>query len=215
MKRRSFLKTLPVLAAAPLALSVVQSRPQIHLRHLIALGTAASRMIALHSKNLDFETFTLIDRESPLTSDLAAKFIQFTPPDLLYEQIEHLKILKKEPLPILPLPQEIDVHLRSLEGELVFYAGLGSATGTLLFQSIGLHYHNHLQQMEWLATMPFTFEGSQKREIAKQAIHLLVENRREPASLYLDEIRNRYGNLAIRSAFEKGDEWVMDELNSR
>lgn len=213
MKRRSFLKTLPVLAAAPLALSAIQARPKSHPRHLISLGTAASRMIEFHGKNLDFETFTLIDRESPLSSDVAAKFIQFTPPESIYKQIEHLRILKKEPLPILPLPQEIDVHLRSLEGELVFFAGLGSATGTLLFQSIGLHYQNHSQKLEWLATMPFAFEGSQKNEIAEHAIHLLIDNRREPTSLYLDEIRNRYGNLSIRSAYEKGDEWVLDELN--
>ena len=213
MKRRSFLKSLPVLATAPLALSAIQARPKSHPRHLILLGTAASRMIKFHGKKLDFETFTLIDRESPLSSDVAAKFIQFTPPESIYKQIEHLRILKKEPLPILPLPQEIDVHLRSLEGELVFYAGLGSATATLLFQSIGLHYQNHSQKLEWLATMPFAFEGSQKNEIAEHAIHLLIDNRREPISLYLDEIRNRYGNLSIRSAYEKGDEWVLDELN--
>lgn len=215
MKRRSFLRTLPIFAAAPFALSPVKALPQTHLRHLIALGTAASRMVASHGKNLNFETFTLIDRESPLSSDVAAKFIQFTPPELLYEQIEHLRILKKEPLPILPLHVEIDAHLRSLEGELFFYAGLGSATATLLFQSIGLHYHKHLQQMEWLATMPFTFEGNQKREIAEQAIHLLVDNRRQPTSLYLDEIRNRYGNLAIRSAYEKADEWVWENLKKK
>jgi hypothetical protein len=112
MKRRSFLKTLPVLAAAPLALSAIQARPKSHPRHLISLGTAASRMIEFHGKNLEFATFTLIDRESPPSSDVAAKFIQFTPPESIYQQIEHLRILKKEPLPILPLPQEIDVHLR-------------------------------------------------------------------------------------------------------
>jgi hypothetical protein len=61
--------------------------------------------------------------------------------------------------------------------------------------------------------MPFAFEGSQKNEIAEHAIHLLIDNRREPTSLYLDEIRNRYGNLSIRRAYEKGDEWVLDELN--
>ncbi len=213
MKRRSFLKTLPVLAAAPLALSAIQTRPISHPRHLISLGTAASRMITIHSKNLDFETFTLIDRESPLSSEMATKFIQFTPPESIYKQIEHLRIVKKEPLPILPLPIQIDAHLRNLEGELVFYEGLGCATGTLLFQSIGLHYQNHSQKLEWLARMPFIFEGSQKREMAERAIHLLADNRREPTCLYLDEMRNRYGNLAIRSAYEKGDEWVLDELN--
>lgn len=67
--------------------------------------------------------------------------------------------------------------------------------------------------MKWLATMPFTFEGSQKREIAEKALHLLADNRREPTCLYLDEMRIRYGNLAIRSAYEKGDEWVLEELN--
>ena len=212
MKRRSFLKVLPVLAATPLTLSAMPTPSPAHSRHLIALGTAACRSVAKKGEKLNFDSFTLIDGELPNQVNVNAKFFRFIPPEYLYEPFEQVRFLKKEPLPILPIPQDIEAHLRTLEGELVFLAGLGRATGTLLFQSLGLHYRNHTQGLEWLATMPFAFEGTYSRKNADQAIHLLADNRREPTSLCLDEIQHRYGNLAIRSAYEKADEWVIELL---
>lgn len=213
MKRRTFLKALPVLAATPLALAAMPTSFQKHSQHLIALGTAACRSVAKDGEKLNFDSFTLIDGELPSQVNVHAKFFRFIPPEYIYEPYEHVRFLKKEPLPILPIPQDIETHLRTLEGELVFLAGLGRATGTLLFQSLGLHYRNHTQGLEWLATMPFAFEGPYSRKNAEQAIHVLADNRREPTSLCLDEIRHRYGNLAIRSAYEKANEWVLSELN--
>ena len=212
MKRRSFLKALPVLVATPLALSAMPTPSRVHSRHLIALGTAACRSVAKDGQKLNFDSFTLIDGESPSQVNVHGNFFRFIPPEYLYEPFEQVRFLKKEPLPILPIPQDIEAHLRTLEGELVFLAGLGKATGTLLFQSLGLHYRNHTQGLEWLATMPFAFEGTYSRKNADQAIHVLADNRREPSSLCLDEIRHQYGNLAVRSAYEKADEWVMELL---
>ena len=183
-----------------------------HSRHLIALGTAACRSVAKKGEKLNFDSFTLIDGELPNQVNVNAKFFRFIPPEYLYEPFEQVRFLKKGPLPILPIPQDIETHLGTLEGELVFLAGLGRATGTLLFQSLGLHYRNHTQGLEWLATMPFAFEGTYSRKNADQAIHVLADNRREPSSLCLDEIRHQYGNLAVRSAYEKADEWVIELL---
>jgi len=183
-------------------------------RQLIALGTAACRSVAKDGEKLNFDSFTLIDGELPSQVNVHAKFFRFIPPEYLYEPYEHVRFLKKKPLPILPIPQDIETHLRTLEGDLVFLAGLGRATGTLLFQSLGLHYRNHTQGLEWLATMPFAFEGIYSRKNADQAINLLAENRRERTSLCLQEIPHRYGNLALRSAYEKADEWVIEVLGS-
>ncbi|WP_026966544.1 hypothetical protein [Algoriphagus terrigena] len=213
MKRRTFLKTFPVFAATPLAMAAIPASSPAHSRHLIALGTAACRSVAKDGEKLNFDSFTLIDGELPSQVNVHAKFFRFIPPEYLYEPYEHVRFLKKEPLPILPIPQDIETHLRTLEGELVFLAGLGRATGTLLFQSLGLHYRTHTQGLEWLATMPFYFEGIYSRKNADQAIYVLADNRREPTSHCLDEIRHRYGNLALRSAYEKADEWIVSELN--
>ncbi|MDO8969017.1 hypothetical protein [Algoriphagus sp.] len=85
-------------------------------------------------------------------------------------------------------------------------------TATLLSQSIGFHYFNPSQRMEWLAMMPFAFEGIRKEVQAQLAIRVLAEKRIDPSPLYLDDIREKYGNLAIRSAYQKADEWVVEEL---
>ena len=47
----------------------------------------------------------------------------------------------------------------------------------------------------------------------KRQLLVLVDDQREPTSLYLDEIRNRFGNLAILNAYVKGNEWVLQIIN--
>lgn len=213
MKRRTFLKALPVLAATPLTLAAMPTPSNTYSRHLIALGTAACLLATGFHEKLEFASVTLIDSDEENWSSEKATVFTFNPPNSVYQFHYSKPILKNENLPVLPLPKEIEAHLRSLDGELVFHAGLGKATGTLLFQSIGLHYHNPVQSSEWIAMMPFAFEGSRSQKQAQLTIHLLADNRREPTCLYLDEIRSRFGNLSIRSAYEKADEWAMEALN--
>src|SRR5690606_32094809 len=106
---RSFLKALPVLATAPLALSAMPTPSRVHSRHLIALGTAACRSVAKDGEKLNFDSFTLIDG-APSQMNVHAKFFRFIPPEYLYEPYEHVRFLKKVSLPILPIPQDIDTH---------------------------------------------------------------------------------------------------------
>lgn len=213
MKRRIFLKTLPVLAATPLAMAAMPAQSQHHPRHLIALGSAPCRLATGFHEKLKFDSVTLIDSNEENWGSEKATVFAFNPPSSVYQFHYSRPILKNENMPVLPLPKEIEAHLRSLDGKLVFLAGLGKATGTLLFQSIGLRYHNPVQSTEWIAVMPFAFEGSRSHNQAQRTIHLLSDNHREPSCLYLDEIRHRYGNLAIRSAYEEADEWIVSELN--
>lgn len=213
MKRRDFIKALPLLTATSLVLTQVYGKGNPKPKHLIALGTAACRLATHHFDQLSFDSITGINTEQERLLNQKGTFIDFQPPENLYEQIEHLKVPKKEYLPVLPLDPMIHKHLESLEGELVFLAGLGGVTATLLFQSIGCHYSNSNQSLEWLAMMPFEFEGSWRSKNARQAVQVLADQRREPTLIYLEEIRTRYGNLSIRSAFQKADEWVLSELN--
>lgn len=211
MKRRNFLKSLPVFAVAPLTLSANQKNASSS-RHLIALGSAACRLVYMNFKRLPFDTVTFIDREEPGLIGDRQTFISFQSPDHLFDQVAHLKIPKMDCLPVLPLKPEIQRHLKSLEGDLVFLAGLGGVTSALLFQSIGCHYFHSSQRMKWLAIMPFAFEGIRKEVRSQWAIRVLIEKKIDPTLFYLDEIRAKYGNLAIRSAYQRGDEWVVEEL---
>lgn len=213
MKRREFLKSLPVLSLAPLALCQIPAGNQTGSRHLIALGTAACRLPRNYSGKLAFDTITMIDGQNPSENQEKFKFIKFLPPESLFEQLGDIRIMKGNYMPILPLPKEIKSHLESLSGELVFLSGLGGVTSKLLTQSIGTYYSNIFQSIEWVAMMPFEFEGNRRAVQAQFAIHVLAERKLEPNCLYLDEIRYKYGNLPIRSAYQKADEWVVAELN--
>ena len=214
MKRRHFLKTLPILAAAPLALaenSLAKTRNQ---RHLIALGTAAGRLVAKYGDSLCFDSFTVIDGVRPEQLSCKTRYFAYSPPDSFYYPFEAYRFLKKEPLPIVPIPPEIHRHLEGWGGELVFYAGLGQGTGTILYESIAAHYRHPSQKIEFFGTFPFLFEGSHAASRAERAILVALDQGYAPCSLHLDEIRYRFGNLSIRSAFDRGDEWVSEELNS-
>ena len=97
----------------------------------------------------------------------------------------------------------------------MFYAGLRRATGTILFQSLGGHYRNHQQKLEWLGKVPFSFEGSRSAAHAKRAIHSLSDLACEPGYFPLNEIRNCFGNLSLQSAYEKADELMVEQLNCK
>jgi hypothetical protein len=214
MKRRDFLKTLPVIAATPMTLAVAELKfKNAHSRHLIALGTAASRLASKYASELSFDSVTYIDAEKPLNPKEGESFFSFQSPDYLFERVGHLRIAKSGHFPVLPLGQEIQSHLSGLAGDLVFLAGLGGVTAALLFQSIGHHYRNPHQQMAWLAMMPFAFEGYRKEHRSQLAIRVLHKEKLDPMPFYLEEIREQYGNLSIRSAFQKADEWMVAELN--
>lgn len=214
MKRRDFLKTLPIIAGAPMALAETSPFPQTaNGRHLIALGTSACFLASNHSSELSFDSFTFINSEEPDSLRKGDSFIPFTTPDYIRKQLGKRRLPKEGYFPVIPINQEIQNHFNGLKGDLVFFAGLGWMTGTLLFQSIGCHYKNPLQRLDFLAVFPFSFQGTWRENQAKQTIRVLADQRREPTCLYLDEVIGPYGNISIPYSFEKADRWVVSELN--
>jgi hypothetical protein len=213
MNRRDFIKTIPLLAVAPLALTDLEGNPNPSGKHLIALGTAASLIISRYGAELSFDSVTLINDRIPEGTEVAADLIPFFPSESVFNRLGEHRFLKREKLPELELPAEIRNYLNSKSGELVFVAGLGRASGTMLFKAIVQQYTNPLQQLRFVATIPFYFEGSHLTDNADQIVKLLANQSLETSLFYLQDIGKIYGNLSIRSAFEKGDEWVVGELN--
>lgn len=83
MKRRDFLKTLPIIAGAPMALAETSPFPQTaNGRHLIALGTSACYLASNHSSELLFDIFTFFD----FKDQEGFRDIPFTTPDYFREQ---------------------------------------------------------------------------------------------------------------------------------
>jgi hypothetical protein len=212
MKRRDFIKTLPTIAAVPFSIIPIKAKPKS--KHLIALGSSASRLVAKYGQRLPFDSFTLINDCIPDFCDLSVDFIPFFPPDEAYFTWGERRFLKKEKLPDIILPNEIKSHLEAKEGDLVLFSTLGKATGSILMKSIGDQYRNSTQGLQVVAIMPFEFEGLNLSANAKHALESIHRRGIRTRVLELEAIRAKYGNLAIRSAFEKADEWVLGRLQS-
>lgn len=178
-------------------------------RHLIGLGTASRNLITKYGSEMNFDSLTIIDSSVPKSSGEVAKYSWFSPFDTVVNPFSYLRFEKNAPLPIIPIPVKIKDHLRQLEGELIFYSGLGNVTGTILTQSLALFTSHLPQNLKWVATMPFKFEGENKNAWAVRAISILKENSQTPHCFYFEDIRSKYGDLSILSAFEKGDNEIL------
>lgn len=214
MNRRDFIKTIPLLTVAPLVLTEVTESPKTNKRHLIALGTAAALIVSRYGAELSFDSVTLLNDRIPKGNEFKADLIPFFPPENAFDYLGDHRFLKRGKLPELKFPEQIKNHLASKSGELVFLAGLGKASGTILFHAITQHYVNPLQELRFVATLPFAFEGSHVVDNANQAVENLPDQSLEVSLFPMESIRRTYGNLGIRSAFEKGDEWVVEELKN-
>jgi hypothetical protein len=181
-------------------------------RHFIALGTAAGRLISNYGDQMDFDSYTIIDGLIPETSKVVTKHIRFEANQFMLTN-DRFQRGTSGIFEIIPLSNEIKDYLSGLKGELVFYTCLGNVTGTLLFQSIGYHFKNPSQKINWIATTPFEFEGTQKKVRAKGAISIVKENQNDPICFPFEQIRKLYGNLSIRTAFQKGDLEVLKLMN--
>lgn len=207
MKRRQFLQTLPILATSPFAFSAISKEKPLQERHLIGLGTAACILVNSYGNQLGFSSITLIDSFPLQNQEDTVNFIPFN--CFFNQQIVPLRSSKCVRIPALPLDRSIKNHLENLKGDLVFVSGLGNGTGSLLSQSIGTQYvHEHGIQ-KWIVTLPFQFEGRNKYDRAYTVLRNLMDYQNSTSFYNLDDIREMYGNLSIRSAYEKVDLEVL------
>lgn len=117
------------------------------------------------------------------------------------------KFLKKEPYPLIDLPEELSEVIRSKEGEVLIIAALGKYTGTVLSNSIAKAFAGS-SHLSFVVTIPFSFEGSFVRNEALNAAIKITSL--HPIHFFdFEDIREKHGNISVRSAFEKGDEELI------
>ena len=207
MKRRQFLQTLPILATFPFAFSAISKEKPQQERHLIGLGTAACILVNKYGNKLGFTSVTLIDGFPLQNQEDTVNFIPFN--CFINQQIVPLRSSKCVRIPALPLDRSIKNHLENLKGDLVFVSGLGNGTGSLLSQSIGTQYAHEHGIQKWTVTLPFQFEGKIKYERAYGVLRNLMDYQNYISFYDQDDIREKYGNLSIRNAYEKVDIEVL------
>lgn len=209
MNRREFAKRISFLAAMPLALGTSKSKTPSTKRHLIALGSAASNLVVKNKNLLKFDSFTLVSDHNP-GLQVNTDFISYFPPDQAYFFLDMRKFLKKEPYPLIDLPEGLAEAIKSKEGEVIILASLGKYTGTVLTTSIAKAFTGS-SNLSFVVTIPFSFEGSFVRNEALNATIKITSL--HPVQFYdFEDIRDLYANISVRGAFEKGDEEIVGML---
>jgi hypothetical protein len=207
MKRRDFVKAMPILALSPILLTeAVQKR-----KHLIVLGSAATRMIAHHGQDLSVDSITVINDVIPDQFKAAHAFMKYEAPASAYHFVGDRKILKREPFPEINLSQTIKQHLEKLDGKLFILAALGGFTGTTHYKALMKFVGNIHVESKFICSIPFEFEGSTKFENPLDSTQKVDESTSQSV-LVMDAIRVLHGNLSVRSAFAKMDDMMMEIL---
>ena len=156
MKRRDFVKMLPAFALGTSMLHVAKPT------HLIALGSAASRLIEKYASELKFDTLTFVNDRLPQNLSLPYKFISYHPPESEYTFFGKHKILKDQPIPEIVLSESIKQQVDSLEGKLIVFAALGNFTGTAHYQALAKYLSSKQIKAQFICILPFRFEGSKR-----------------------------------------------------
>lgn len=207
MKRRNFLKAIPILASAP----YFQDLGSTNESHLIAIGTVASKVVLQNQNELQFDSITIVSDSSIETSCLNADFIPFTPPDFAYHFLGEKKFLKRQPFPTTPLPQQIEAGIRSKKGEVVIFSALGKYTGTVLTASVAQAFCGS-SNLRFAGSIPFEFEGECFRDEALKTIRAISSC--HPSNFFdLEQIRQMHGNLSIKSAFTVADVNLIESIS--
>lgn len=205
MKRRDFIKALPIIAISP----YFQQDDLVKPIHLIALGSAATRTIEKLATEIKFDKLTFINDKKPKNLSQPYTFISYHPPESAFTYFDRHKILKNGPLPEITLSESIRQRLDSVEDKWIVFAALGSFTGTTHYHAIAKSLSSRNIDAHFICTWPFEFEGRKRMKSAQHSSGF-VGNLNSQQIFQLEHIRLLYGNLSIRSAFEKAEEWVLN-----
>lgn len=103
MKRREFIKTIPILAVAPMALRNLYEPPKTCEINLIALGQLLQRLSANMEWKLSFDSFMLINACNPFRNEISVGIIPSFPPESVFINLADHRFLIRGKLPELNL----------------------------------------------------------------------------------------------------------------
>lgn len=177
--------------------------------HFVGLGGAGSNQVEfLFNKGIIIGKFTCISNPVRLNLPKEIQFVHFIPPGESYHKngVEVFRISEmKQPIEI---PDSI-LNIFDSNEEFILLSGLGGYTGTFMTEELTVILNQRKKLFLTVSSLPFKFEGQQRRLIAENTINKL----KSIASFQyyeLAEINNAYGDLTIRDAFEKANERLYE-----
>jgi len=171
-------------------------------RHLIALGTYGSHILSFVGKELDFESYILVNEDKPDIEGLSFEFIHF-PEKKLFSSITARR----------KMPQRLKDLLVDLKGQIIILAALGFGSGHGLYEKLGEFIRTLSDQgkFKFVSIRPPEIEGRYPVEIANTvALQLTDLNQR---SVSLEDLKIGYGYYSLEDYYQKGDEWIVRRLS--
>jgi cell division GTPase FtsZ len=180
----------------------------IYPTHYIGFGGAGCNIVELLYKKGISGRFTCITH--PIRPNLAADidFIHFVPPgEVFFRKGEEL-LRRSDPHTPLRATSEVE-RLFENQGRFVLIAGLGGYSGTRMMERFACQLHERNISFTAVASVPFRFEGTKRRETA----HATIERLRHVSNigyLELESIALSDSNLPISTAFAMADEKMAE-----
>ena len=206
MKRRDAIKGCAILSTWVLFPNKLFSCEEInHPLHLVGLGGAGCNALELiYNKNINarFTGISELEKRSEPLSGI--NYIDFIPPKRI-----HLKTADED-YSISDMSQKLVLpdHIKKLFEEnhrYVLLAGLGGYTGSYMIEELALLLSKWGKDFSIICSLPFSFEDSVRKSIAWRVVHKLHPLNRVKY-FDLDTIRDKYGDISLKHAFQKGDE---------
>lgn len=206
MKRRDAIKGCAILSTIVLfPRKLIWPEEINNPLHFIGLGGAGCNALEyIYNKNINakYTGITELEKRSKLSS--AINYVDFIPPKQICFKTDTGEYSISDMTQKLILPDHIKQLFRE-NHRYVLLAGLGGYTGTYMTEELALLLRKWGKDFYIISSLPFSFEDSRRQSFARK-----VKDKMRWLDKFkyfeLETIRETYGDITLKHAFEKGDE---------
>jgi cell division GTPase FtsZ len=180
--------------------------------HFVGIGGAGSNIVELIYKKGIKAKYTIITNPERLDLPSNINFIEYIPKG------ESLKVENKE-IRLSDFSQKISIpekvkDLFIADENFVLLAGFGGYTGTLMTIELIEILGKNGKTFFTFCSLPFNFEGQKRKSFANE-MKEKQKNLTNFSCVDLESIRDKYGDLALKEAFEKADEEMFKIIENK
>lgn len=195
--------------------------------HFIGLGGAGAQIAKhFHAQGISAK-FSIVSTVRPKSLSSEIAFVQYGAPTIIDRFSErYTPILIRDEVRMNDqltnkgdnaepgIPDAIKKLLKKDE-HFILLAGLGGHTGSSLMRALTLKLHEEDKMFHSFCSLPFRFEGTERRETAAKALSA-IRQFKNVHFFELESLRRKHPDLVLSNAFERGNEeflYVYNKLN--
>lgn len=179
--------------------------------HFVGIGYSGSHLIKIICQKGFNAKYTIINDKklSGMTSKI--DFIEYIPPlRNVFNTTEHGKIRISDMSQKIAVPAKVK-NLAAQDCRFVLIAGFGGYTGTYMTEQLTYLLNKNGKSFFTVCSSPFDFEDKNRKKIARE-IKRKLQSVSELACIECNSIRNEYGNIPVKEAFERVDGEILQAV---